>query len=103
MVGVDVGLALVDVEARAPDLLFAQCEGEGVRADERAAGRVDEDSVFLHPTQQVGVDDVARSVSAGREHEEDIARVRELVRVGQADGEQAVARGEGAFESRVAG
>jgi hypothetical protein len=64
---------------------------------------VDEDSVLLHPTPQVGVDDVARSVSAGREHEEDIARVRELVRVGQADGAQAVARGEGGFESGVSG
>src|SRR6266853_5748347 len=47
IVGVDVGLALDDVEAHAPDPLFAQCEGEGVRADERAAGRVDEDGVLL--------------------------------------------------------
>jgi len=66
MVGVDVGLALDDVEARAPDPLFAQCERERVRASERATGRVDEDSVLLHPAQKVGVDDVARSVSAGR-------------------------------------
>ena len=46
-----------------------------------------------HPAQKVGVDDVARSVSAGRE----------FVRVGQADGAQAVARGEGGFESGIAG
>ena len=103
MVSADVGLALDDVEARAPDPLFAQRAGERVRVDERAAGCVDEDSVLLHPAQKLCVDDVARSVSAGREHEEDIARVRELVRVGQADGAEAVARGEGGFESGIAG
>jgi len=103
MVSADVGLALDDVEARAPDPLFAQRAGERVRVDERAAGCVDEDSVLLHPAQKLCVDDVARSVSAGREHEEDVARARELVCVDAADGAQAVLRGEGGFEGGVAG
>ena len=67
--------------------------GRAVRADERAAGHVDEDSTLLLAAQKLGVDDVACSVSAGCE----------FVRIGQADGAQAVARSEGGFESRVAG
>ena len=86
MVGADVGFALDDVEARAPDPLFAERASERVRVDERAAGRVDEDSVLLHLAQELCVDDVACSVSAGREYEEDVARARELVCVDAAYG-----------------
>ena len=95
--------SLDDVEARAPYPLFAQRLCERVRVDERAARRVDEHGVLLHPAQEVGVDDVPRRVAAGREDEKDVARAGELGIVDAPHGAQAVSRCERSFERGVAG
>jgi hypothetical protein len=103
VVRADVGLALDNVEAGAPDPLFAQGASERVRVDERTAGSVDEDGVLLHLSQKLLVYDVPRGFSAGREDEQDVTFARELVRVDAADGAQAVLGGKRDLECFVAG
>lgn len=104
MIGVDVGFTLNDAEARAPDPLLCNARACTSEYDEHAAGCVDDDSVLPHPVQNVGVDEVARAgISTRRKGKEDIARVRELVRVGQVDGAHVETRGKSSFESGVAG
>ena len=102
MVHAYMGLALDDVEAGAPDPLFAEGACEGVRVDERAARRVDEDGAALHLAQKVLVHDVVRGMPAWREDEEDVGFARELVLVDAAHGAQAVFGGEGGLERGVA-
>ena len=103
MVRADMGLTLDDVEARAPDPFFAQCLRERVRVDERATRGVDKHGVLLHLAQKGRIDDVVGVLPAGREHEEDVARARELVELDAADRAQAgVLCGEGGLEVRVA-
>jgi hypothetical protein len=103
VVRADVGLALDDVEAGAPDPLFAQGASKRVRVYERTAGRVDEDGMPLHLSQKLLVYDVPRDFSTGREDEQDVTFARELVRVDAADGAQAVFGGERELERFVAG
>jgi len=103
VVRANVRFALDDVEARAPYPLFAQRLRERVRVHERAARRVDEHGVLLHLAQKVGIDDVPRRVTAGREDEKDVARARELVLVDALYGVQAMLRRERGLEGGVAG
>ena len=98
-----MGLALDDVEARAPDPFLAQCVRERIRVDERAARCIHEHGVPLHLAEKILVDDVPRVLPARREDEEHVARARELVQVDAPDGVQPVARDERRFERGVAG
>lgn len=102
-----MGLALDDVEVRAPDPLFAQCEREHVRADDHAAGRVDEDGVLLSCAKKAVVDDVTLASPPGAaptRAQRGRARARGLVRVDSAGGAHVMLhRRESSFEGGVAG
>jgi hypothetical protein len=102
MVSADMGLTLDDVKASTPDPFFTQRLRERVRVDERSTCRIHQHGMFLHLAQKIRIDDVARVLPAGREHEEHVALARELVEVYAPDGAQVVLCGEGRFEHGVA-